>query len=508
MIWTVTTDKLFLKVVEANYDELEQIKLSFKKKTSNYFFHPLYKKKLWDGTINFFDRNQQISVGLWNELKSVCKDNDIECKIKGLKQIVNINFDEVDFDGWVEVFFKDSELKPRDYQIESAKKILKLNRSISEIATSAGKTLIIYIVFSYLLSQDDRRKFVVIVPNISLIEQTAEKFEQYSDGKDVEYKIQYILSGESKKLKSDTNLVIGTYQSLVKLDKTFFDTVYGLCVDESHFTAASSIQKIIKNMPNVHFRFGLSGTTKVKNYNNAEAYTIQAALGPLGNSITNDFLSSGGYTTKLKINIIELDYLEESNRLKLKNLKSDPNMDSRKLFSLEKEIVTSHPKRFEFLMSLLTKVTKNSLILFSDVSGGYGHKITEFLKDKMSTDFQIFYIDGSVSKELREYYRKEAIRTDIVTILVASFGVFSTGIDIPNIFNIFLTESYKSEVIIKQSLGRGMRLLKGKDFVNIFDLVDDFRLGKYTNYLYKHSLDRQEIYKNEKFDCKIKKIKF
>lgn len=159
-------------------------------------------------------------------------------------------------------------------------------------------------------------------------------------------------------------------------------------------------------------------------------------------------------------------------------------------------------------MSLLTKVTKNTLVLFSDVSGGHGKKITEYLKDKLDENFQIFYIDGSVDKNRREYYRKEASRTDVVTILVASFGVFSTGIDIPNIYNIFLTESYKSEVIIKQSLGRGMRLLKGKDFVNIFDLVDDFRIGKYINYLYKHGIDRVEIYNNEKFDYKIKKIKF
>ena len=60
---------------------------------------------------------------------------------------------------------------------------------------------------------------------------------------------------------------------------------------------------------------------------------------------------------------------------------------------------------------------------------------------------------------------------------------------------IFLVESYKSEVLIKQSLGRGMRKMEGKEKVNIIDFVDDFSSSKYVNYLMKHScrLSEQEI---------------
>jgi superfamily II DNA or RNA helicase len=92
-------------------------------------------------------------------------------------------------------------------------------------------------------------------------------------------------------------------------------------------------------------------------------------------------------------------------------------------------------------------------------------------------------------------------------ILIATYGTFSTGISIKNIHNIFLVESYKSEVLIKQSLGRGMRQMEGKDKVNVIDFVDDFTTGKYENYLMKHSKARIDIYKKERFEYKIYNVK-
>ena len=92
-------------------------------------------------------------------------------------------------------------------------------------------------------------------------------------------------------------------------------------------------------------------------------------------------------------------------------------------------------------------------------------------------------------------------------VLVATFGTFSTGISINNLHNIFLVESYKSEILIKQSLGRGMRKMEGKDKVNVIDFVDDFSTPRYKNYLIKHGEARIQIYRNEKFKYQIFKIK-
>jgi len=113
-------------------------------------------------------------------------------------------------------------------------------------------------------------------------------------------------------------------------------------------------------------------------------------------------------------------------------------------------------------------------------------------------------VDGSVDKNLREEYRLEMNKSDKRRIMVASYATFSTGIDINNLYNIFLVESYKSEVFIKQSIGRGMRLLLGKKVVNVIDFIDDFSIGRFQNYTLKHSIDREEIYKQEKY--KYKKI--
>ena len=97
-------------------------------------------------------------------------------------------------------------------------------------------------------------------------------------------------------------------------------------------------------------------------------------------------------------------------------------------------------------------------------------------------------------------------------IIVASYGTFSTGISIKNIHNIFFTESFKSEVIIRQSIGRGLRKHYSKQILNIIDFVDDMcwhdgdRMWK--NYLYKHGEARIQIYEDQKFPYKTLKVKF
>ena len=115
-------------------------------------------------------------------------------------------------------------------------------------------------------------------------------------------------------------------------------------------------------------------------------------------------------------------------------------------------------------------------------------------------------MDGDTDESLREEY-KGRMAAGGNKILIATYGTFATGISINNIHNIFLVESYKSEVLIKQSLGRGMRKMEGKEKVNVIDFVDDFSSSKYQNYLVKHGEVRLQIYKKEGFEYKIFKVK-
>lgn len=95
-------------------------------------------------------------------------------------------------------------------------------------------------------------------------------------------------------------------------------------------------------------------------------------------------------------------------------------------------------------------------------------------------------------------------------ILVASYGTCSTGLNLKNIHNIVFVESFKSDIIIKQSIGRGLRKNENKDSVEIYDIVDDIRCNeeghKWQNYIYRHGIERRRIYEEENFPYDIKNI--
>ena len=153
------------------------------------------------------------------------------------------------------------------------------------------------------------------------------------------------------------------------------------------------------------------------------------------------------------------------------------------------------------MVDTILKTTKNSLVLFQDVESKYGRQIYDLIREK-NPDKEVFYVDGSTSDANREEY-KTRMKSGSNRILIATFLTFATGISIPNLHNIFLVESYKSEILIKQSLGRMMRLHDDKDVAIVFDFVDNFTWKNKPNYLMKHSNERLEIYKREKFMYKI-----
>jgi superfamily II DNA or RNA helicase len=298
--------------------------------------------------------------------------------------------------------------------------------------------------------------------------------------------------------------MIGTYQSLVKQDDEFFDDVEAIFVDESHQSHSKSIKEVISKCKDSRYRFGLSGT--LTNRNTAEHLTIQQYLGPLTMEISPKFLFDNKYATPVAIKIVKMNWLDENLKQKLYELRSNKNskdtekLEGNEIFNVERKLVISSDKRLKYIVDFIAKTSKNSLVLFQSVGEGYGKRIYEYLRE-VQADKEVFYIDGDTEPERRDYY-KTKLEEGANKVMVASFGTLSTGVSVKNIHNIFLVESYKSEVLIKQSLGRGMRLYEGKERVNIIDFVDDFSYNGSMNYLMKHSLERIEIYKREKFEYK------
>jgi superfamily II DNA or RNA helicase len=500
----VTENGKYLRLYEASEVELEQVQFSLKKRIRGFFYNPLVKKKLWDGYISFF-KDGYIPIGLWNEIFKLGETFNYKVEIEGLDRIIDVNFDEADFRKWCEDHFADNpKYKARDYQVDSAIAILKNRLTTSEIATSSGKTLITFLVYGYLMYKNSLNKMLVIVPNTTLVMQLNDDWEEYNNGK-LPMKIRMVYGG-TKDNDPSANVIVGTFHSLTRKSIEYFRGIDCICVDEAHQAKTTSIKSVLDKCKDSVIRFGLSGT--MLSDNSADYFTITAYLGPMVNSISPKFLFKEGYATPIKVKIIRLDYQSTDIREKLYDLrKSKTQLDGSQLLSLEKKMVVQHKGRFNFVVNLISKTSKNSLVLFSNIKDQYGKNIYEALKDQ--TEKVCYYVDGGVSKEHREYYKKDMENGDN-KVLVASFTTFSTGISIKNIHNIFFIESYRSEIIVKQSIGRGMRLLEGKESVNIIDIVDDLSWKKgerqNDNYLLRHGKARLEFYKQYTSDIKIHNV--
>jgi superfamily II DNA or RNA helicase len=495
----VTEDKKYLRVAQAEEIELEQLTFSMKKRIRGWFYNPLVKKKLWDGYVHFC-KNNFIPIGLWSEVVKLGETYGFPVDIQGLERIIDTEYDEQDFKNWVEEFFSDHpKYKPRDYQIESASAIIKHRLCTSEIATSAGKTLITFLVFGYLKSRNRLRKMLVIVPNTTLVMQLKDDWEEYNNDK-MDLKIRQVYGG-AKDNDPNAIVVVGTFQSLTKKTLDYFKGIDVVFVDECHQTKTVSVKNVIDKCKDSEYRFGLSGT--VQEDNSADFVTIVALLGPMVKSIPPKFLFKEGYATPVNFKMMVLTYSNQDLCEKLYDVRKNRQMEGSQILALEKNVVIKHRGRFNFIMDLLSKTSKNTLVLFSNVKDQYGKRMYDWLRE--NTDKECFYVDGSVSKEHRDFY-KRSMEEGENRILIASFTTFSTGISIKNIHNIVFTESYKSEIIVKQSIGRGMRQLEGKESFTIIDIVDDLTWEKSSNFLYKHAKARLEFYKQYSSSIKIHKI--
>ena len=274
-----------------------------------------------------------------------------------------------------------------------------------------------------------------------------------------------------------------------------------IVVSNCHQTKTTSIKNIIGKCKDSEYRFGLSGT--VQEDNSADFSTIVALLGPMVKSIPPKFLFKEGYATPVKFKMMVLQYENEELKEKLYNVRRGKQLEGSQILALEKSVAVQHRGRFNFVTTLLSKTSKNTLVLFSNIKDQYGKRLYDWLRE--NTDKECFYVDGSVSREHRDFYKKQMEEGEN-RILIASFTTFSTGISIKNIHNIVFAESYKSEIIVKQSIGRGMRQLAGKDDFTIIDIVDDLSYDGHTNYLYRHAKARLEFYKEYSSDIKIHKI--
>ena len=495
---SLTENKQLLRIDDATEMELEQLNISLNKRIESWRFNPLVKKGLWDGYISYIKDDKWIPSGLWREVMNICKEYGYELKLNGITELFDTGVNQEHFTEWALNFFEKSEITPRDYQIEAAFNILKFRRCLAELATSAGKTLISFLTVAHLLETEKAQKILFIVPNVSLVVQASEDFLDYNYRNQIDIKVQQIYSGQ--KIRAGRNVVIGTYQSLVKKDKAYFEQFDAVIIDETHKAKSQSIKTILQKCVNADYRYGLSGT--IPKPGTLDRLTLMAYTGPVITEVSANFLQNEGHIAKCKVKVIKMDYAPQSTKDAFREM-SQNRYESKDVFKFEQNYIINSTGRLNFVSSVISRVRGNSLVLFHRIE--HGKKLYEKLRQE--SDKRVFYVDGGTDKDIREEYKKKMEAGEEV-VIVASYGTFSTGISIKKIHNIFFTESFKSEVIIRQSIGRGLRQHASKDSVNIIDFVDDLSSPDWDNYLIRHAKARQTIYREQKFSYDIKNVSF
>jgi superfamily II DNA or RNA helicase len=120
-------------------------------------------------------------------------------------------------------------------------------------------------------------------------------------------------------------------------------------------------------------------------------------------------------------------------------------------------------------------------------------------------DRKVFFIHGGVDTDERELVR-EITERENDAIIVASYGTFSTGINIKNLHNVIFASPSKSRIRNLQSIGRVLRKGTNKVKAVLYDISDDCTHNSRKNYTLNHLIERIKIYNEENFNYEITTI--
>ena len=320
--------------------------------------------------------------------------------------------------------------------------------------------------------------------------------------KEEDLRIEEIMSDKPRKpINENPNLYISTYQSLSNYPKEFFHQFHTVACDEAHGAKATTLTTILKRtFGHAYNRFGVSGT--FPSDDTLEILTIQSVLGPKVTQIEASALVKSGTITPMEIRAVILNHATGEMNDRLSAIRKMGA--GAEAYRYEKEYVQQSEKRLEFIKKIISKFNQNGLVLFHTIE--YGNRLFEKFKAEM-TDKDFYYIDGGVSSKNRDLIKSEMEKVgDKPKILIASYGTVGTGYSIKNLHYLILADSYKSEQIVIQAIGRVLRLFTGKKEAIIYDIVDLFDPKGLNNTLYKHYLERKKFYDSRSYPHKEFKI--
>jgi superfamily II DNA or RNA helicase len=423
-------------VSEASRIEYHQLSLWLTRHVKGYRYMPAFKMGVWNGQQSYF-RNGKINLGLWKEALKGCQEIGAQFVMENKEDFpINREVTLEKVQEFCKEFFKFHKVKtksgewiqftPYDHQIESAYKVLKNRYCMAEVATSGGKSLIISIVIFYTLKHiNPDAKFLIIVPSITLVTQFYDNIMEYNWGINSllemrEKKVDSILNPEAKYTPcdvrveevmserprkhsgtQDANIYIGTYQSLEKWPKEFFQQFHTVITDEAHGAKAKTITTILhKTFKHAYSRFGVSGTFPEDG--SCEILTIQSVLGPKITEVSANELKEKGIITPMEIRVVLMNHNDKEFDDRIQIIKKSGN--GKDAFELEKAYIHVSEKRLDFIKKIVEKCDSNTLLLFHTIE--YGQKILNKLEKELpGRDY--FYIDGEISGKKREEIKKQ-----------------------------------------------------------------------------------------------------
>ena len=235
------------------------------------------------------------------------------------------------------------------------------------------------------------------------------------------------------------------------------------------------------------------GTTGTLDGTKTHQLVLEGVFGQVHKVTTTKKLIDSKELADLKIILCALQYSDKQKRT-VKGMTYQEEMDW----------LVTNPNRNSVIRDLTVAQEGNTLVLFQFVEK-HGKILHELISKAVKKNRKVFFVHGSVDTETREEVRAITEKENDA-IIIASYGTFSTGINIRNLHNIVFASSGKSRIRNLQSIGRGLRKGDKKVACRLFDIGDDLKVGDYENYTLKHLKERVKIYNQEGFDYSLKKI--
>tara|TARA_A200000159_G_scaffold55428_1_gene51298 strand:- start:20423 stop:21886 length:1464 start_codon:yes stop_codon:yes gene_type:complete len=482
MITVTKKNEVYLKV-DAEEHVHKELSEHFQFEVPEAKFMPQYRRRVWDGKIRLYSPGTgEIYVGLYEYLTEYFDKKGYEYSILDSKHY-GLPFETQDYvtPESIASFIKDLRLpfRIRDYQLKGVYETIKHNRKLLLSPTGSGKSLIIYSLVRWHLAKE--REVLIIVPTTSLVSQLVQDFKDY--GWKADSYVHEIMSGREKYVKAP--VVVSTWQSIYKEPKKFFERFDVIIGDEAHLYKAKSLTGILNKCHDAKYRVGLTGTLDGLE---SHQLILEGLFGKCDRVTSTVELMKAGHLTPLRVRIllmrhgyVPFDYYQQ-----------------------EMDYLVSHTRRNNFITKLALDLEGNTLVLFNYVEK-HGDPLWELLNNKVEEGRKIFFIHGGVDAVEREEARK-ICEKESNAIILASYGTFSTGINIRNLHNVIFASPSKSRVRNLQSIGRVLRKGDNKAKAVLYDIADDCSKGNSHNYTFRHLISRMKIYDEESFDYEVTKV--